>query len=103
VKSVGANALAMAVRSAADGQSTFSPEVTKALVDPHVNPMSAARLTAREEEVAGLLADGRTNAEIASELSLSIYTIKNHVSSILMKLQVQTRTEAASVILRSSV
>ena len=47
------------------------------------------------------LAEGRTNAEIAGSLGLSIFTVKNHVSSILMKLAVRTRTEVASVILRS--
>jgi NarL family two-component system response regulator LiaR len=100
VKSVDAASLARAVRSAAAGQSSFSPEVMTALTEtPTVDLITA--LTAREQEIAGLIAEGRTNAEIAHELSLSIFTVKNHVSSILMKLQVQTRTEAAAVIFRS--
>ena len=57
-----------------------------------------ASITAGESQRAQL---PEPNAEIASQLELSIFTVKNHVSSILMKLHVQTRTEAASVILRS--
>ncbi len=100
VKSVEAESLARAVRSAAAGQSAFSPEVTRALMG-RAGPAGISSLTAREGEVANLVAEGRTNAEMADHLELSIFTVKNHVSSILMKLQVQTRTEAASVILRS--
>jgi NarL family two-component system response regulator LiaR len=99
VKSVDAASLAGAVRNAAAGQGTFSPEVTHALMQrPPLTSVSV--LTDREREIADLLARGRTNAEIADHLSLSVFTVKNHVSSILMKLHVQTRTEAASVILR---
>jgi NarL family two-component system response regulator LiaR len=99
IKSVDAPSLARAVRSAAVGQSTFSAEVTHSLMDERPEP-SLSGLTAREEEIAHLLASGRTNAEIADQLDLSVFTVKNHVSSILMKLHVRTRTEAASVILR---
>jgi NarL family two-component system response regulator LiaR len=100
VKSVDADSLAHAVRGAASGQSMFSPEVTRALMKvPDTAP--ASPLTSREDQIAELIAEGRTNAEIADDLDLSIFTVKNHVSSILMKLAVRTRTEAASVILKS--
>jgi len=100
VKSVDADSLARAVRSAATGESTFSPEVTRALMQvPEAETVSP--LTAREDQIAELIAEGRTNAEIANDLHLSVFTVKNHVSSILMKLAVRTRTEAASVILKS--
>lgn len=98
VKSVDGPSLARAVRSASVGHGSFSPEVTSALTKPGHNLSS---LTAREEEIAHLLANGRTNAEIAARLDLSVFTVKNHVSSILMKLDVRTRTEAASIILRA--
>ncbi len=101
IKSVDAPSLARAVRSAAVGQSTFSAEVTHSLMDEGPEP-NLAGLTAREDEIAHLLASGRTNAEIAAQLDLSVFTVKNHVSSILMKLHVRTRTEAASVILRAA-
>jgi NarL family two-component system response regulator LiaR len=100
VKSIDAESLGRAVRDAATGQSTFSPEVTRALMQvPDAEP--ASPLTSREGEIADLIAEGRTNAEIANDLHLSVFTVKNHVSSILMKLGVRTRTEAASVILKS--
>jgi NarL family two-component system response regulator LiaR len=100
VKSVDAASLARAVRSAAVGQGAFSPEVTQALARrPTAGDELLERLTPREREIADLLTEGRTNAEIARATSLSIFTVKNHVSSILMKLQVQTRTEATAFIL----
>jgi DNA-binding NarL/FixJ family response regulator len=100
VKSVDADSLARAVRSSATGDSTFSPEVTRALMQvPAVE--TASLLTAREDEIAELIAEGRTNAEIANSLHLSVFTVKNHVSSILMKLAVRTRTEVAALILKS--
>lgn len=100
VKSVDADSLARAVRGAASGESSFSPEVTRSLM--HVPDAAAVSpLTSREDQIADLIAEGRTNAEIANDLHLSVFTVKNHVSSILMKLEVRTRTEAASVILKS--
>lgn len=100
VKSVDAESLARAVRSAAAGEGAFSPEITRALAtrpDPKLEVLS--ELTRRETEIADLVAVGRTNQEIASTLGLSVFTVKNHVSNVLMKLGVQTRTEAAAVII----
>jgi NarL family two-component system response regulator LiaR len=102
IKSIDADSLARAVRDAANGVATFSPEVTLALVAGSASADAAAAtasLTARELEIAELMAAGRTNADIADELVLSVSTVKNHVSSILMKLHVRTRTEAAAVLL----
>jgi NarL family two-component system response regulator LiaR len=98
IKSVDVATLAQAVRNAARGLSTFSPEVTLALVTAS-RTVEVSPLTPREEEIATLLASGQTNAEMADTLSLSVFTVKNHVSSILMKLNARTRTEAAAVIL----
>ena len=102
VKSVDTEGLAQAVRDVAAGRGSFSSEVTRVLA---AAPRSAAdvtaRFTEREAEVAELVARGRSNADIAESLNLSVFTVKNHVSSILMKLQAQSRTEAAAIILRS--
>jgi NarL family two-component system response regulator LiaR len=95
-KTVDIDAFAAAVRLTAAGQSTLAPGVAAHLV---AKPASIGDLTQREEEVANLLAAGLSNADIARELHMSVFTAKNHVRNILMKLQVQSRTEAASLIL----
>jgi DNA-binding NarL/FixJ family response regulator/ABC-type antimicrobial peptide transport system ATPase subunit len=88
VKSVDAESLAEAVRSAATGRGAFSAEVTQILALGTDRPTSALEtLTPREAEIAELLAKGRSNAEIAKALELSLFTVKNHVSKILMKLE----------------
>ncbi|MEP7201576.1 MAG: response regulator transcription factor [Ilumatobacteraceae bacterium] len=100
VKSVNAESLAEAVRSAATGRSTFSAEVTQILALGADRAASALEsLTPREAEIAELLAKGRSNADIAKALDLSLFTVKNHVSNILMKLHVRSRTEATAFIL----
>jgi two-component system, NarL family, response regulator LiaR len=100
VKSVDAESLAEAVRSAASGRGAFSAEVTQILALGTDRPVAALdSLTPREAEIAELLAKGRSNAEIAKALELSLFTVKNHVSNILMKLHVRSRTEAAAYIL----
>jgi DNA-binding NarL/FixJ family response regulator len=58
-------------------------------------PESPEKLTDRETEVLRLLAEGKANKEIARELSISETTVKTHVSNILMKLDVPSRTQAA--------
>jgi len=102
VKSVDTEGLAQAVRDVAAGRGSFSTDVTRVLAasDRAGNGVEA-RFTEREAEVAELMADGRSNAEIAEALNLSVFTVKNHVSSILMKLHAQSRTEATAIILRS--
>ena len=101
VKSVDTEGLAQAVRDVAAGRGSFSSDVTRVLAAPATaGPRVEARFTDREAEVAELMADGRSNAEIAEALNLSVFTVKNHVSSILMKLQAQSRTEATAIILR---
>jgi NarL family two-component system response regulator LiaR len=101
-KSVDPDGLAQAVRDVAAGRGAFSADVTRALAATPAGPDSAtAPLTEREAEVAELMAHGRSNAEIAEALNLSVFTVKNHVSSILMKLHAHSRTEATAIILRS--
>jgi DNA-binding NarL/FixJ family response regulator len=90
------------IRAAAAGQSLISPRIATMLmqrirdaggaVDMELAP---AHLSARELEVLGLMAEGKSNHEIAEALVISPSTVHNHISSILMKLQVENRVQAA--------
>ena len=90
------------IRAAAAGQSLISPRIATMLlqrirdaggaVDMDLAP---ANLSARELEVLGLMAEGKSNHEIADALVISPSTVHNHISSILMKLQVENRVQAA--------
>jgi DNA-binding NarL/FixJ family response regulator len=89
------------IRAAARGESVISPRIASQLVrrlrePPEVETgLDGAELTPREAEVLGMLARGMDNPEIAQALYLSQHTVKNHVSSILVKLQVENRIQAA--------
>ncbi|MDH3752532.1 MAG: response regulator transcription factor [Acidimicrobiia bacterium] len=96
LKSVSGDDLAASIRMTAVGQSALDPSVTRLIT----NDRDILRgLTDREREVADLLATGLANAEIAERLYLSVYTVKNHVSNILMKFGVNSRTELVALIL----
>ena len=102
VKSVDAESLGRAVRSVARGEGAFSPEITRVLASAPTSAHPAlATLTPRELEIAELVAQGRTNAQIGKQLGLSIFTVKNHVSNVLTKLHAQTRTEVAATVLNA--
>ncbi|MFG3255453.1 response regulator [Streptomyces sp. NPDC048172] len=97
-KDVDPEALAGAIRSVHAGHVLLQPEVAGALLSEDDAYGSAGRgpaLTEREREVLGLIADGRSNREIARALVLSEKTVKTHVSNILMKLDLSDRTQAA--------
>jgi DNA-binding NarL/FixJ family response regulator len=90
-----------AIRAASEGRPTLAPEATRALIERASRPAPRTfNLTDRECEVLALLADGLTNRQIAEQLSLSRSTVKFHVSSILAKLDVTSRTEAVVVALQ---
>lgn len=104
LKNVAPNQLAEAVRNAASGQPTLAPEAARVLVKAATRPPELGHdLTGREQEVLGLLVDGLTNAQIAQKLDISISTAKFHVSTILSKLRVASRTEAVSVALQHKI
>ncbi|GAA3270789.1 DNA-binding response regulator [Streptomyces lavendulae subsp. lavendulae] len=98
-KDIDPDALAGAIRSVHAGHVLLQPEVAEALLAAQDDqPAGAGRpgaLTDREREVLGLIADGRSNREIARALVLSEKTVKTHVSNILMKLDLSDRTQAA--------
>jgi DNA-binding NarL/FixJ family response regulator len=93
-KDVDPPALAAAIRSVHAGHVLLHPDVARLLVDGDAHP-GPAELTARERDVLAEVARGRSNREIARALTLSEKTVKTHVSSILGKLGVQDRTQAA--------
>ncbi|MFH9611710.1 response regulator transcription factor [Streptomyces sp. DH8] len=97
-KDVDPDALAGAIRSVHAGHVLLQPEVAGALLAQEEAGSGTGRgstLTEREREVLGLIADGRSNREIARALVLSEKTVKTHVSNILMKLDLADRTQAA--------
>lgn len=97
LKNASIHDMARAIRAAHAGQPTLSPEATQALIRAHTRESDQiVELKERELEVLKLLAKGLTNPQIAEKLSLSVSTIKFYVSSILEKLHVDTRTEAAA-------
>jgi two-component system, NarL family, response regulator LiaR len=95
LKDTAAEELRRSIKAAANGQVQLSPEAAARLMREIRAPESPEKLTARETEVLGLLAGGKTNKEIAYTLSVSETTVKSHVSSILTKLGVPSRTQAA--------
>lgn len=98
VKQSSVEDLAKAIRAINAGFSVYSDRVSKVLIhgqtsDPHHD----FGLTARELEVLGMMRDGLINREIASQLAVSLSTVKYHVSSIYTKLDVKNRAEAVSL------
>jgi NarL family two-component system response regulator LiaR len=101
MKDITGDQLAAAIRGASVGKPTLAPEAAQALMHWVATPGSVGKdLTARERQVLTLLADGLTNTEIAERLVISLSTVKSHVSSIITKLGVSGRTEAAIVAVR---
>ncbi len=102
LKDARAEDLVAAVRTVAAGEAITSPSVTRRLITHYLDrpvhqPPAAGRiaaLTAREREVLALITLGRTNAEIANELHLSISTVSTHIGRILAKLDLRDRVQA---------
>jgi len=104
LKDVTSDELAQAIRAAHSGRATLSPEAAQALVETANQPPAPGRdLTEREREVLALMIEGLNNTQIAGRLTVSPSTIKSHVSSILAKLGVASRTEAVTLALRNRI
>lgn len=95
LKDTQAEELCRAIKAAAAGQVQLSPEAAARLMREVRAPESPETLTERETEVLRLLAAGKANKEIARALTIGEQTVKTHVSNILAKLGVQSRTQAA--------
>jgi DNA-binding NarL/FixJ family response regulator len=106
LKQVRSGELVRAIRSVGAGQSLLDPSVTTAVLDrlrkgKHLmKDERLARLSPQEERILTLIADGRTNKEVGDQLQLAEKTVKNYVSSILSKLEVARRAEAAAYLAR---
>ena len=100
--------LAEAVEAVARGESLLDPQVTLRVLEQVRNVASGkpgegqSQLTENEHKILKLIAEGKTNKEIAAEIYLSDKTVKNYVSSILSKLNMRRRSEAAAYIARRS-
>jgi DNA-binding NarL/FixJ family response regulator len=102
LKDAGPALLTQAVRAAADGEALIAPAVTTRLLGAFAGsgPAGPPRqpvdpLTDREEQVLAAVARGRTNNEIATDLHITLSTVKTHVTSLMLKLGVRNRVEVA--------
>ena len=108
LKQIRGGELIRAIRTVGEGQSLLDPSVTAAVLErlrkgKHLlRDEKLARLSPQEERILGLVADGYTNKEIGEKLRLAEKTVKNYVSTILSKLEVARRAEAAAYLARHS-
>jgi NarL family two-component system response regulator LiaR len=104
LKDVSADDLVRAIRAAHAGRATLSPEAAQSLVETaNQPPTPGLDLTEREREVLALMVEGLNNTQIAGRLTVSPSTIKSHVSRVLSKLGVASRTEAVTLALRNRI
>jgi DNA-binding NarL/FixJ family response regulator len=101
LKDTQADELCRAIKAAAAGQVQLSPQAAARLLSEIRAPDNPDKLTERENDVLRLLALGKANKEIAADLQISETTVKTHVSNILMKLRVPSRTQAALYAVRT--
>lgn len=106
LKEIGGEALIRAVETVAKGQSIFDPAAVHRML-AQLQPQSASEkpypgdaLSLREERILALVAEGKTNKEIAAEFGLSDKTIKNLLSTIFQKLQISRRSQAAALFVK---
>jgi two-component system NarL family response regulator len=99
------------IQAAAIGESLISPTIASKVLErvraatasPEAEETIRAELSEREIEVLKLIANGKDNSQIAADLHISPKTVKNHISNILMKLQIENRIQAAVYAVRSGI
>jgi two-component system, NarL family, response regulator NreC len=99
-----------AVKAVSEGKAFFSPAISKMLAEDYVRQMEGHKvddtydlLTTREREILQLLAEGRSNKEVANHLQLSLHTVETHRSNILQKLNLHTGAELILYAIRKGV
>jgi DNA-binding NarL/FixJ family response regulator len=105
LKKIEPQALFATLRGAMRGEASISPGMAGKILDEFTRlarkePRPSAELTSREQEVLGLLVDGKSNKEIATALGAAENTVKNHLKNILEKLHLENRVQAAMFALR---
>jgi len=100
LKDAQANELRTVIKAVAAGQVQLSPQVSSYLLRELQEPVKPTTLTDREAQVLSLLAQGKSNKEIASYLQIAEDTVKSHIRHILTKLGVQSRTQAVILAIR---
>ncbi|NJN43848.1 MAG: response regulator transcription factor [Anaerolineae bacterium] len=109
LKQIGSNELVRALETIGEGNSLLDPAVTKRVFDRvreasrKAEDEAFASLTDRELSVISLISEGKTNKEIAAEIFLSEKTVRNYVSSLLSKLHLSTRAEAAAYAVKHNI
>jgi DNA-binding NarL/FixJ family response regulator len=111
LKDASVDQLVAGIRAAAAGESLISPQIAAKMLqllraqqsDADAAETIRAELSDREIQVLKLIANGKDNAEIARQLFISPKTVKNHISNILMKLQIENRIQAAVYAVRSGI
>ncbi|MCP3704812.1 MAG: response regulator transcription factor, partial [Alteromonas sp.] len=102
LKQISSSELVRSIEAAARGEATLDPSLTQKVFNEMRRSLNKdeeaafSELTAQEKQVLSLIADGKTNRVIAKELFLSEGTVRNYVSSVLSKLNVSNRAEAAA-------
>jgi NarL family two-component system response regulator LiaR len=101
LKNVSADELAKAIRAAHSGFSTLAPEATRALIQTSRHRSDVGfDLTETERKILALLVKGLSNLEIAKQCSISVATVKYHLTNIFTKLGAKNRVEAATIALQ---
>ena len=108
LKQIRGGELVRAIRTVGRGESLLDPAITSSVLErlrkgKHLmRDEKLSRLTGQEERILGMIADGQTNREIGAHLKLAEKTVKNYVSTILSKLEVARRAEAAAYLARKT-